>query len=183
MKWFAYISGLVGALGLGAIALIPGAAAIINVVANFLAPIAKGLGEFEKEATGIGKIAIQLQTPGAVMGVAGAGGAAAGYALGGDEPGMGAAKGAAAGLGIVLTPRMLGNILVNPSLLKHFRTGVWEYRQLGTPGPTLRTVLRQAAAQGAGQMMPDIPSRIPSEKNISVLPQPSSQPTPALPLP
>ncbi len=45
MKWFAYVSGLVGALGLGALALIPGAAAILNVVAAFLAPIAKGLGE------------------------------------------------------------------------------------------------------------------------------------------
>lgn len=45
MKWFAYISGLVGALGLGAIALIPGAAAIIQVIASFLAPVAKGLGE------------------------------------------------------------------------------------------------------------------------------------------
>ena len=45
MKWFTYVSGLIGALGLGVLALIPGAAAILNVVAAFLAPIAKGLGE------------------------------------------------------------------------------------------------------------------------------------------
>ena len=46
MKLFAYLSGLVGALGLGAIALIPGAAGILSAVTAFLGPILKGVAEF-----------------------------------------------------------------------------------------------------------------------------------------
>ncbi len=46
MKWIGAISALVGTLGLGALALIPGASAIVGASMAFLGPILKGVAEF-----------------------------------------------------------------------------------------------------------------------------------------
>lgn len=45
MKWWAYLTGILGTAGLASLALIPGAAGIINAVTGALGPIFKGLAE------------------------------------------------------------------------------------------------------------------------------------------
>lgn len=46
MKYIGYISALVGTLGLGALAFIPGASAVLGASMAFLGPILKGVAEF-----------------------------------------------------------------------------------------------------------------------------------------
>jgi len=107
--------------------------------------LARGLEGTAEQPTGMGKIAIQLALPGAVVG-----GAAGAMSLAsGDDNTTAALKAIGAGSAIVMTPQVFGAILTNPSLLKHFTTGVWEYRKLGVIPESLRAVIRQGEVQAA----------------------------------
>jgi len=73
----------------------------------------------------------------------------------------------------VLSPQLIGSIITNPSLLKHFREGVWEYRQLGVIGPKLRAAVRNAEAQaGYHQAIPQARSWMERQQMSQGLPEP-----------
>lgn len=123
-----------------------------------LKEISLGLSETSRTSTGPGKIAIQLATPQAVMGLAGAVGTVAGvgtYKASNDNPIKGAAAAALGAGTILLTPKAFGNILFNPSLRGYFRDGIWQYRQSGVIGPKLRAAIRQGEAEVAKEYTED----------------------------
>lgn len=129
--------------------------------------LARGLESTAEQPTGIGKIAIQLALPGAVGGVIGGGIEALSPDATASSIGGAAALGGAA---IIMTPQIFGAILTNPSLLKHFRTGVWEYRKYGVFPESLRTVIRQAGTQSAYRNMSSY--GMPSQSGRAGLPTP-----------
>ena len=131
--------------------------------------LARGLEVVGETPTGMGKIAIQLALPGAVVG-----GTASAVGLAtGDDPATAAGKGILAGSAIVLTPQVFGAILTNPSLLKHFTTGVWEYRKSGLVSDNLRAAIRQGMAAGGAEQLrtPSPESRVMQQRQTG-LPQP-----------
>jgi len=135
---------------------------------NELRLMARGLEAIEKKPSGFGRVAFALKAPGAVGAVAGG----VGTLPFSTDP-QNVAVGAALGAGLLLSPQLIGSIMTNPSLLKHFREGVWEYRQLGVIGPKLRAAIRNAEAQaGYHQAIPQARSWMERQQTGSGLPEP-----------
>jgi hypothetical protein len=145
--------------------------------------IARGLEEVERKPTGPGRVAIQLMLPGAVGGITYGGARLAGS----DDP-EAALWAIGAGAGTLMLPITFGAIITNPSLLRHFRDGIWEYRKSGIVPESLRVAIRQGTAQAASQYatqqgIGSSEQRVMQQRQAGLPPAPSSELPYTRPLP